>query len=1470
MKPGALVCLSALVLTAPLGAAPPKEPLRVALPGLERLVYPNRESTFNCALGLYLRSRLEKAPSIALVSEKRSDTIWDALIGAGEGLDAPDLPGAFCEFQPIDACVRYTMENDTIRVFVDASDKRLDEAFPYSSDMPLADAVRRAARIIGEALHLSEQDMAALMEKRFAEPAAFAAYYESQTRPVAGKSTGMKQPQYGDIRLKALEEEWLKDKWNPYFAEQIFKNAYEISASQREWRFRVDWLWMAQESLPGILGSPFETNAYPMIALRPDDFENQLFDLCKPFSEILSDGFSMVGSVESDDTAAADGGNSGGDLSDASMDAMISEARAAERTIPPASRLGALRALGFLGKPKALDVLKEMAAHADQCVREAAAFGLSVFPQGAGLPRLREMANDKADSPAWTAALGLWRAGERTPRLSALARKAAAGESPHKSDAIETLCEIGDSADLPLIRDLWNRRSPSLRAQLLRARIRLKDITGPEWVALLQDTDEAVVLEALGNFRELSQRPDLIAEAKRLANDAYGPVARAARNAILPLRPTDPMERAIFDLKYEHPYLRRKALALLAQDKSPLAEAIIEEACANRDAHTRAEALSVLTDLAPDRARAPVLQALSDHSRWVRFHAAVLAAKLADSAATTVLEERLRVATEPAERSYLEDALARARGLPPPAEPPRARSIAGAKNLAWNTSPAMHADTSPFEAYYSMKVKSDPFMRKAHEAGKIIFGRATPIFAPGRIELDVFAADEFWMALEQEITADDISILDGLVFGEETMKMPTDILWEDGWRVFCLEANIPPERVDGKMENLNAFEHRAWGDWAIARHIEGFNRLHDFAKLKYGKLRPGLQICTFLPAEGLPHPGSPDAVPTWKFDLGGVYDYKGDNRMAGYNLIRRYKTIWPDRPVLWLSLGIGGYEMNPVRHDQKVPQVPMLERYDRAFADSLTAWIAGADTGWFSTWFFVRPDFNRDEDKFRGVQVWVEDLGPDPAPLERAIQYSFAGVEDIEAEKLASSPPDAPDIEANDLTLADVEEIPDLEGEEKMAAQVESIIRAAQDRKQQFREGFRFYQRYVYDCGRVFGSLPRMNPRPRALAVRDGVNVWTRPTSPYPLVPGQALLNEYDFLCDVNMLCRVDIDRYRYIVAHRSETLRDETIERVTRWLREVKGLLVVHLDMPANNDAEAGTASDHDGRLANDWPWEADIRPVFDQYPKDKCNGVALTGTNGELDVTHIEPATTWDISGKNAEAVYSCDKHCVVALWRNPERFQGAVLFDGVQHGSAEYLLALRNEINRIHKAYGVGLELNGPACLELAQTDRIQAAASNRYYGKAKGKVRLAGLDVMTGEVNPEVGGELGQKSSLVARDYIGKHLAATMSITALSDEPFISARKDGDDLILHSAGVIRASSLAGSVRVTPEDGKTLPEVDDPVSWLLFSEKEGVARFPRLGHLMTYVRSSSPVRMRASEFHKSEDGSRSEAAPSPSSAQ
>jgi hypothetical protein len=71
-----------------------------------------------------------------------------------------------------------------------------------------------------------------------------------------------------------------------------------------------------------------------------------------------------------------------------------------------------------------------------------------------------------------------------------------------------------------------------------------------------------------------------------------------------------------------------------------------------------------------------------------------------------------------------------------------------------------------------------------------------------------------------------------------------------------------------------------------------------------------------------------------------------------YTYIRRFNTLWPDRPINWLANGCTHLYGNlnagtSPKYTAAYPKEFIVERWERPYADNISAWLAGADSGWF-------------------------------------------------------------------------------------------------------------------------------------------------------------------------------------------------------------------------------------------------------------------------------------------------------------------------------------------------------------------------------------------------------------------------------------------------------------------------------------------------------------------------------------------
>jgi hypothetical protein len=997
-----------------------------------------------------------------------------------------------------------------------------------------------------------------------------------------------------------------------------------------------------------------------------------------------------------------------------------------------------------------------------------------------------------------------------------------------------------------------------LRTGVLQALFRLNNLKGTDLPKYLMDADHRVVEAALSAYPKGEAIGDELRElAIRLANSPYTPVKTAARVAINRIRPTEPTARMKFDLLTEHPYFRLKIVDQLATAKEGSADGLLLQACANRNANTRARALKALAKRNPAKAMPQITKAFRDPSAWVRLTAAALAEEHAKAEQAEAIRKALEGEKDRATKLYLKGALAEATGaaMPEPQRP--VNPLPQDRNATWYCGLGTYALDSPFDAYYQLSPRVSDTWKKAHRKGKVFFPRLDPVGNPGAIMVTPITGETFRAKLDSELNEENIPYIDGLVFGEETMSLKARGLWRDGWPLFCQEAGIDAKRVGGDLKKLSAVETRAWQNWAVDRSIEGFNLIYDYVKLKYGKLRPGIQVGTFLPGEASDIART--SVRNWKFDVGAVYDYKGDNRLACYSLLRRFKTIWPERRSLWLSLGIGGYEMNPVKYTTKTPKTPFFSRSERSYADTLTAWMAGADTGWFSVWIMVDKKFDSKRKTMSGTQLAVEDIGPKSPTLLKGIKGIYKGVE--EERILQEETKEAPKAPGGDVDLKadkddDQGDLATLDEDTSAEDLMEKVQKGIKTEQEAMRLGFNFYQFYVYDCVRVFSSLPQLKPKPKALSIRPGITTWTRPGSAHPMIPGAALLDQFDFLTSINMIPHIDITPYRNLTVHSPGALRDSTIERINTWLKEQPGLLYVHRYLSADNGDEDSTIHDMDGKLKADWLWENAVSIEKEDSParKPKLDDLILKGYGENLTIQAAAEGSRFSVKGPAAKVLYAVDEKPVLVLWRSPD-CKGAVLFDGIEHANETYLEALRKVINDL-AAKGIGIPLQAPRIHVGLKKGHLAGASTTGYYRTVHEKKPIGGVDLLTGQRNVHVGG--GRSAALtVSTDHFNRYLAVSNAIHALGEHPFLQSETNQGGLLLKNEGMVRITVDGKPCSVKSSSGKELTLIPEEgvTTWLVDGAgTEGIAHLTvgpeESKRTATYVRCKEAFQVTATQ--------------------
>jgi hypothetical protein len=1434
----ALGLLAALASAEP-ADVPVPEPLRISLPPVARLRLPkDSPQHLSATLTGYLREKLALCASARVVPAARNTPILEELLSGAWALPDEGLLDAYSRQLPIQGLIRYAATNDTLHLTLHTTAGLRTHAIPTAAPATPRSIVLEAAAWIGRELALTAADQTLLATDDIDNPDAFAAYYFNPSLWLDWKTNA------GEQSLEPLQPFLSGDAIPAPLVRLALThlNAVIDKRGKPPTDLTVPRaVALANKLLPHALATVAEDELAAAVAAQPEAFLKDLLDLCEPLLAACRDTDAEVErmlTVMTTETQAP--------ATDFGLDVAHRPAPLSQEKQTAALRLLAAAAPA----PPALQALTAASRHADPAVRFAAALTLRPFPLTDTRKTLERLGQDKDAAVALAGRFALWAQGEPPANLLALARQHVAQPASSQPSAIEALAALATAEDRPALLRLRQCRPERLRRLVCSALLRLAPPEPDLLRSFLNDDDAGIVELTLAHLAGQPLDDDVQPLVRRLAADPAATVSAAARALLMPLCPSEPKDRLRFELELEHPYVRRQLLERAAADATGEGLDVLEAATRNADPYTRTYALTLLAGRAPARARPHLRAAISDAHLWVRLHGAALLAPLAEADDADSLAQALAANRDPAVAAYLESALARAQGRPAPAAGPAAHRVDGARTLTWNCGLGAAGADSPFQAYYMLNVEVNDVWRRCHGAGKIFFGRLETEGHPGRIAISPAARNRFWLALDRQLPTENLACIDGVVLGEESMSTAPDALWAEGWTLFCRDAALDPQRVDGRLENLNRYERRAWTHWSLERAIDGFNEMARYLRLRHARIRPGLQIATFLPEESLTDSPPNPAVRRWDFDVGGLYDYKNDNRIAAYTMVRRYQTLWPERPIIWLSLGFGGWEMKPVTYTWDVPLAPLNTRSLRGYADTVTAWLAGADAGWFSPFIFVHAGFDAKKETLHGIPVSIEDITPQSEVLTQAINYAWKDVDKILAQQRVRRP-NLDDAGADPAAAVEAGDSLTLNDEAALAS--DAWTKDMDANRERYRRGFLLYQKYIYDCARVFADLPRLRVRPPILAVRQGLNRWSREPHGRPVVPGMALPAQYDFLCDLNTAAEGSMERYRLILAAYPGPLRDATLANLTAWLNAGPNLLYVHGVLDPDNTAEASTPADFDGMLANDWPWEANVTPKAAResgVKRPDPTALTLTLPDGETRAINAVVDATYQVRGDRVRVLAQADGQSVLVFWRAASPGGGGVLFDGIGSADGAYLRWLQTVLNDLNNKENLGVALSGPLLHVTGAIPPLTGAAAARRYGDLCATGTLAGVELLTGAADPVVDAK--QYAALAAQAFVGKHVAAIGGYHVLSDAPLQEAKVVETGILVHSEGLVRITSRTGTPQVTPVQGQALPQPKDGVAWLLYEKTPGQARIAEATDgapiEVLYFRSPGPVRVEA----------------------
>jgi HEAT repeat protein len=1358
-------------------------------------------------LATLVHERLISLPGLLLVDPQRFAAIRDELTSPALAKPGRLTLAGFAARLPVDLLVQIEPADDGILVEATATGDAAPERIvvPYADARDFKNLLAATGPLVARRLGLGPDDAARLAWLDLLPDSKVSG--EAVVAALLTRSTRVEWGDVGLAKMAGLAAHLDAARSSPILARALLEAGLELGRGNMGQPVN-DAVQRLKLVVPFALGTAAEPAAIAFVRDTKHDrggFESDLVALLGEFRKKTDDSV---------DAAIEDALEGGGDTGDPGLirDTSMAGAAADGSSVP--RQCGGLRALAAMQSKQAPALLALAARATDPRLRQAAAEGFGELAAPAGDAELVALAADKEPNVA-VAALKTLASRGRAPQALLQRVRARLKTHPEDRTAAELLCRHGTDDDLPTILATSVAADPRLRLEAWRGVMRLAAITdgGAAWLA---DPDRLVAAAAVESLPDVDEK-----RLALLANDADWTLAEAARLRLGNLLPAEPRLRRQRQLVVEHPYVRGRIVAALAADTSAEAIADLATACDNADHVVRADALAALAAVAPAQARDRLATGLADRYRLVRLQAAAAASRCAESADAAMLQEAIRDETDEATRLHLAAALARATGAAAPPPPSAAHQLGRDRNEVFLCGHGPGAATSPFRGYYDLAAQGDTALRAAHAAGKVVLARVRTAPNPAKVALSREWRDIFWLPFDQELLPA-LDCLDGVVIGEETMYFRPFQTWNEGWRIFCLEAGIDPLRIAGKQENLSARQKQAWWTWEQRVAIEGFNRIHDFVKLRYGQLRPGFQTATFMPDQNGPCPFDRE----WKFDISAAYYYDAPNRQR-YAQIRRLKTVWPDRPALWLSYGIvnAASTSGGVKHDYRLPMRPQHAISSHAYADSVATWLAGGHTGFFQSMLFMDPKM-RPGPMAAGTWVTLEDLYAGSPSLEKGLDTVFRGLAKTYSLQSAAAAGATPK-----LDLADGPDLDDVSLDDK-PAEDPAVERVTRERAA-LRRALLLERRMIDDVARLLAGLPfPANAKP-ALLVGD-------PTATRGVfrLPG-----EFDALDGIDKLTAQPLDGYRFIAvaANEQAAYRDGAIDAVVAWLTKQPGVLCVEGWLSTDGAMPLATPEAIDVPFKSRWPWQDDIARSAD----------------GKITVATSPRVRVIAGTAENPEAV----------VWRG-DGMRGAVLFDfdGKQAGGTNAAgkkggsksadrtatAAIVQELARLasapEPADRIGMAFTEPAGLVTGRAAGLTGFAASKPVASTR---VVQGMDLLTGRVDPVL--EAARAAAIVGDSYRGEFVAVEQGVCVLGDAPLEAVEKVDGGLTVRCRGLLRAVSPRGVAAAwsgsAPPEIATAPGDDATfLAWLLESEAPGVATLPQPeGPPVTLIRTNATVTLR-----------------------
>lgn len=1394
-------------------------PLRIAFRGAGRSDLMLPDERIRIDLSMFLEDLLTREPMFRVVSEARTMSIYRLIESGACEYGTDDIWKIYNRYYPVDVvCNYHPVGRSRARMALGWKCKAFTLTVGtakgvVSRDFDETDSFALAKELVEMLIKACDIDAATAKRMRgFTEEKrrVFHALYN------VPRLVGHYCDNTGETQLKAIMGDLSKTAGDVRVNARVVNAAYEGMCDRRAIGLGSKdkrWTWtrvvnMGLNAMQIILGTEEEDWMKGFVSHKATKSlaEKQLLPLATLLTEDAL--------ARSMDNAMSDDSLLELDL-DSDSDKSAKEEKTAEKQ--DARARASLKALAWAQSAKGFKVIMNCAKQKEVLTRRTVAYCLGFYTNKVDFAQtLAAFARDK---DALTALYACWsqrRAGLDSPNAAVVARKVIDGKifnaGIHGFDACEIalslLADTGDDSDRARFTAYIDDPKVQRRVQAVRGIFARTKTTDAD-LKLLDDTDHRVTVAGLHEIKGeyLITSKSFKDKVVSYAGDPCEAVADAARTPLAAVRPKGGAELMEFKMRLDNPLVRRRLIDECVARKEP---ALVITACSNANAAIRAYALKALMKLDPEAAHKEAMRLLSDMHTYARFYATFVLAELARPGDLAALEKAYALEKNRAAKLYLADAVAKAAGRP---KPPPQKSVNSIYETGWAISwqcgyNGVHADRELYDGYYTcgLPQKPTPEMIKAHDERKAcIFPRPEPIGHPGLIIVDAASADSFWTELDAELTDDIYPYVDGFVYGEESMSLGCWGIWDRAWRIFCEDAKIDPDRVRGDSKKLTEKERLAYVDWGTRMSIRGFNELYDFTKDYWGKLRPGIAVCTYITGSY----GLTDAWKDFKFDIGGVYVYDGDHRRM-YECVRGMKSVWPDRPVQWLSfgninIGLGSSSYGkPVTWNTSMPTRPMSRRFEHCYVDSFAVWLAGADTGYFTNYGTVGAETAKGSSAAKGSLGGIPNIYYGSPVLQKAAEAALVGgyemFKDMEKESKRSS------VDISELADEASGGIADLQIEEE-GSKDDPIQKKVDAKIEEIKRGFLYMNRLTKNTTAIELGLPRRWPGHKE-AFLLGVGAYSNIGM---------LLPRFDvFKTAEQPTCLPGLEHFKLAAVSGVKTRMDEATRlKWIKWLKETPAVLIVRDGLFSKGvDWPYIDVKRMDGDLKTFWPWENDIAVT---------NVVKGGGKGGRSEKVERYVPT----AGAPVRVVEKDELGATRVIWKGAG-FKGCVIFDYTK--GKESTESLRGLLTGLFSENNVAFELNDHPGRLCGKTDNglsVEILSWNSYTTNTAPR----GFELLTGAYNPTVTPRF--NCAVTAEDYVSPCIAIHGGVFVFSHDNRLKViEKLPNGVKVEVKGLVRVVTKTGEPAKI--SGKTLKEIKtDPNLWYIEGEaEEGICTLPPHG--------------------------------------